>query len=158
MNNHFPNPKLDLSFERIIDVPRALVWKAWTTPEHLMPWFCPKPWSVIECQIDLRPGGIFSTKFRSPEGVDHLNIGCYLEVIDQQRLIFTDALLPDFRPSGVRFMTGVIELSDYENGTKYTATALHNNEEDCKKHEEMGFYTGWGTALDQLITYVKALG
>ncbi|EMN50426.1 toxin-antitoxin system, toxin component domain protein [Leptospira interrogans str. L1207] len=31
------DPKLDLVLERIIDVPRELVWKVWTTPEHLKP-------------------------------------------------------------------------------------------------------------------------
>ena len=34
-----PDSRLDLQFERIIDVPKELVWKAWTSPEHLMPWF-----------------------------------------------------------------------------------------------------------------------
>ena len=48
------DPKLDLSFERIVDVPKELIWKAWTTPKHLMPWFCPLPWHTIACEIDLR--------------------------------------------------------------------------------------------------------
>ena len=38
-------------------------------PQRLMPWFCPKPWRVVACSIDLRPGGIFSTTMQSPEGV-----------------------------------------------------------------------------------------
>ncbi len=31
-----PDPRLDLVLERVVDVPRELVWKAWTTPQHLM--------------------------------------------------------------------------------------------------------------------------
>ena len=45
-NQYQPNPQLDLTFERVIDVPRELVWQAWTTPKLLMPWFCPLPWKT----------------------------------------------------------------------------------------------------------------
>lgn len=96
---HQPDPKLDLLLERIVDVPRELIWKVWTTPEHLKPWFCPSPWKTIDCEIDLRPGGIFRTTMQSPEGQDFPNVGCYLEVIPNEKLSWTDALQPGFRPS-----------------------------------------------------------
>ena len=41
------------------DLPPDAIWRAWTTPALLMQWFCPRPWSVVECDIDLRPGGVF---------------------------------------------------------------------------------------------------
>ena len=53
------DPDLDLVLERVIDVPADLVWKVWTTPEHLVHWFVPKPWTVTACEMDLRPGGVF---------------------------------------------------------------------------------------------------
>jgi len=81
-----PDPRLDLSFERIVDVPKELVWKAWTQPQHLKPWFCPLPWRTIDCEIDLRPGGIFRTVMLSPEGKEYPNLGCYLEVIENKKL------------------------------------------------------------------------
>jgi len=37
-SNYQPDPRLDLVLERIVDVPQELVWKAWTSPEHLKPW------------------------------------------------------------------------------------------------------------------------
>ncbi len=74
------NAKLDLMFDRVIDVPRDAVWHAWTTPEHLKRWFTPAPWKTVDCEIDLRPGGIFRTTMRSPEGREFDNIGCYLEL------------------------------------------------------------------------------
>ena len=52
---------LDLVLERVIDVTPELVWRAWTQPKHLMQWFVPHPWSVSDCEIALRPGGIFRT-------------------------------------------------------------------------------------------------
>jgi uncharacterized protein YndB with AHSA1/START domain len=54
-----PDPKLDLVLERTLDVPRELVWTAWTTPAHIRQWFVPRPWTITDCEIDLRPGGVF---------------------------------------------------------------------------------------------------
>lgn len=142
-------------FERTVDVRPELVWAAWTKPEHIVHWFTPAPWKTIACEIDLRPGGIFSTTMLSPEGQEFPSAGCYLEVVENERLIFTDALKPGFRPGGEPFMTGIIEIESAGEGTRYRATALHKSEEDRKKHEDMGFEHGWGTALDQLVTYVK---
>lgn len=152
-----PDPKLDLVLERDIDVPVEMVWEVWTTPDHLKHWFCPRPWSVTKCEIDLRPGGIFSSTMRSPEGQEFPNLGCYLEVVPMQRLVFTDTLLPGYRPSPNPFFTAVLELKpNGTGGTRYTATAIHGNEETRKKHEEMGFHDGWGTVVTQMVDYIKA--
>lgn len=150
------DPTLDLVLEREIDVPVELVWKAWTTPEHLKEWFVPKPWSIVSCELDLRPGGIFSTVMRSPEGQEFPNLGCYLEVTPLERLVFTDTLLPGYRPAPKPFFTGVLELSRIGSGTRYKAIAIHGNEETRKNHEEMGFHDGWGTVATQMVDYIKA--
>ena len=149
------DPKLDLVLERVVDVPPELVWRAWTEPKHLMPWFTPAPWKTVDCEIDLRPGAIFRTVMRSPEGQDMDNSGCYLEVVANRRLIFTDALLPGFRPRDGGFFTGIVAIEPEGKGTRYTATAIHKDEAGRKSHEEMGFHSGWGTALDQLVAYAK---
>src|SRR5688572_6557076 len=111
------DPALDLVLERTIDVSPSLVWLAWTTPEHLKKWFTPAPWTTTDCEIDLRPGGIFRTTMRSPEGQEFPNVGCYLEVIPNQRLVWTDALLPGYRPSQEPFMTAIIALEPHGAGT-----------------------------------------
>ena len=162
---HQPDPKLDLVLERIVDVPPELVWAAWTTPEHLKHWFTPAPWKTVDCEIDLRPGGIFRTVMRSPEGQDFPNAGCYLEVVENERLAWTNALAPGYRPAGPStadaadcgaiVFTAVISLEPHARGTKYTALAMHGEEEGRKRHEEMGFHDGWGTVLDQLVVYMK---
>jgi uncharacterized protein YndB with AHSA1/START domain len=153
------DPRLDLVLEREIDVPRELVWKAWTTPEHLKQWFTPKPWQTVDCKIDLRPGGTFYTVMRSPEGEEFPGSGCYLEVVENEKLVWTSALLPGYRPSsedGLSF-TAVIMLESHGNGTKYTAIAMHKDEKNRGDHESMGFYDGWGTALDQLVALVRSM-
>jgi uncharacterized protein YndB with AHSA1/START domain len=88
------DPRLDLLLERIVDVPPEFVWTAWTAPEHLKKWFTPVPWQTVDCEIDLRPGGIFRTVMRSPEGEEFPHVGCYLEVIKSERLVWTVALAP----------------------------------------------------------------
>lgn len=149
----------DLVLERVVDVSPELVWKAWTEPEHVVKWFTPEPWSTTECQIDLRPGGIFRTVMRSPEGEDFPNVGCYLEIVPNRKLVWTDALEEAYRPAlpsphGFR-LTAALLLEPQGKGTKYTAIAMHGDAEGRKKHEEMGFHEGWGKALDQLVAYTK---
>ena len=163
-NFHQPDPKLDLVLERVVDVPRELVWIAWTTPEHVKQWFTPAPWTTVDCEIDLRPGGIFRTVMRSPEGQEFPNVGCYLEVIKNEKLVWTNVLAPGYRPSnrsseagecGEILFTAIITLEPHGNGTKYTALVLHKDEEGRKKHDEMGFQAGWGKALDQLVALTQ---
>jgi uncharacterized protein YndB with AHSA1/START domain len=153
---HDIDPRLDLVLERDVDVSPALVWAAWTEAERIKKWFTPAPWTTVECEIDLRPGGIFRTVMRSPEGEDHPNVGCILEVVERERLVWTDALLPGFRPSPKPFFTAVISLQPNGPGTRYTAIAMHRDEEGRAEHEKMGFHDGWGAALDQLVAHVSA--
>jgi uncharacterized protein YndB with AHSA1/START domain len=155
------DPKLDLVLERVVEVSPELVWAAWTEPKHLLVWFTPAPWKTIDCEIDLRPGGIFRTVMQSPEGENHPNLGCYLEVVPQKKLVWTDALEAGFRPTrqeaklGFRF-TAIISLEPHGKGTKYTATALHSTEAGRQKHADLGFAEGWGQALDQLVAHMKS--
>ena len=154
------NPELDLEFIRTVDLPANLIWDAWTKPELLMPWFCPKPWKTIACEIDLRPGGKFASTMQSPEGELFPNEGCYLEVIENKKLVWTDALTAGYRPAtkshlGFGF-TGVIQLEAQGEKTLYSAYALHALPEHRKQHADMGFEEGWGAALSQLIEFMKA--
>jgi uncharacterized protein YndB with AHSA1/START domain len=149
------NPKLDLVLERTLDVPRELVWTAWTTPKHMREWFVPKPWSITDCELDLRPGGIMRFTMRSPEGQDFPNTGCVLEVLPHERLVWTDTLLPGYRPAENPFFTAILSMEPQGSGTRYTAIAVHRDEAGRKKHEEMGFHQGWGTVADQLVAYIK---
>jgi len=158
-----PDPSLDLVLERTVDVPVELVWKAWTTPELLMQWFTPKPWKTVECTIDLKPGGRFATTMQSPEGENHPNEGCYLEVVENRKLIWTSALHAGYRPTlemggdhcGAFQFSAMIEMEPHGDGTKYTATAIHGDAEASKKHLDMGFHDGWGAAFDQLVELMK---
>jgi len=154
-----PDPKLDLVIERLVEVPRLSLWDAWTKAEHLKQWFAPAPWSVVDCEIELYPGGLFRTVLRSPEGSETPNVGCYLQILAGQRLVWTTALLPRFRPTANASLpiTAAVTLEDEESGTRYVAHAMHADEAGRQQHEEMGFYEGWNRILDQLIAYASKL-
>lgn len=161
--DHEVNPNLDLVLERSVDVPPDLVWRAWTEPELLKQWFAPRPWTTVHAEIDLRPGGIFKTVMRSPEGegTGGDDAGCILEVVRNRKLVWTSALGPGFRPQvggddDLPF-TAIVSMEPHGSGTKYTAIAIHRDETGKNTHEQMGFHDGWGTALDQLVEAVASL-
>lgn len=153
--------ELDLVIERTVDVSPELVFKAWTTPKHLMPWFCPKPYRTVECEIDLRPGGKFFTQMVDPTGNKlPANAGCYLEIVPNRRLVWTAALGPGYRPhdpaAAPWFFTAILTFEPHGNGgCRYTATAMHATKEAAGAHEKMGFSHGWGKVFEQLVEYVK---
>ena len=127
------------------------------SPKHIKKWWAPAPWTTIDCEIDLRPGGAFRTVMRSPEGQDFPNVGCILELIENERLVWTTALEPGYRPALDPFFTAIFTLEDHAGKTNYSVRVLHKDEADRKKHEDMGFQFGWSKCLDQLVEVVKQL-
>ena len=141
----------DLVLERIIKAPRMAVWRCWTDAELMPMWFCPKPWYVSDVKLDLRAGGASTMLMNGPAGEKFPNAGVYLEVVQGERLVFTDAFTSAWVPSGKAFMVGEIVLTDAPGGyTHYKATARHWNADDRAAHEAMGFHAGWAKAADQL--------
>jgi uncharacterized protein YndB with AHSA1/START domain len=151
----------DLVLERFVDVAPELVFKAWTTPKHLMPWFCPKPYRTVECEIDLKPGGRFFVQMVDPDGNRMPSApGCYLQIVPNRKLVWTTALGPGYRPldpaAAPWFFTAVLTFEPHGNGgCKYTATAIHASSKLAEAHEKMGFSQGWGKVIEQLVEYVK---
>jgi uncharacterized protein YndB with AHSA1/START domain len=148
----------DLVLERTIDAPPEKVYRAYTDAKILAQWFAPKPWRITDAVIEPRVGGRFNFLMHGPNGERFPNSGIFLEVVPNRRLISTDALTPNWKPSGAPFMVARIDLEPTADGkTRYTATASHWNEASMKQHEQMGFHEGWGTVADQLNELVKTL-
>lgn len=148
----------DLTLKRHFDAPPETVWKAWITPDLLKQWFCPKPWYVSEAVIDPRPGGVFNTVMNGPNGELMPNMGVILAIEPGRRLVTTDALTSDWRPTGLPFMVGDITLiPGADGGTDYVAVARHWNADTMKQHEQMGFEAGWNAAADQLADLLRTL-
>jgi uncharacterized protein YndB with AHSA1/START domain len=147
----------ELVLTRIINAPPEKVFQAWTTPEIMKQWFAPKPWTTARVELDLRPGGSTLVVMRSPDGNEFPNPGIYLEVVKNQRLVFTDAYTKAWEPSEKPFMTVVLTFDDAGDGrTKYSARVLHWTVADRDTHEKMGFHQGWGQCADQLEAVLNA--
>lgn len=125
------DPKTGLVIERIVDAPVARVWAAWTEPERL----------------------------KGPAGERQSYAGRFLEVVPQERIVWTIALGPGWRPvpasSDVPQFTAVVTMTPHGAGTKYTAVAMHKDPAARDQHDAMGFRDGWGAALDQLVELLR---
>lgn len=146
----------DLDLIRPLKARRAAVWRCWTEPALMELWFCPKPWRGTDFVLDLRPGGAFKSIIRGPEGeVFDNEPGVFLEVVPMERLVWTSALGPGYRPNIVPeegfAMTVILTFADAPGGgTLYHSRVLHADLKGRAAHEAMGFHDGWGAATTQL--------
>lgn len=147
----------ELVLTRIIDAPRDKLFRAWTDPDLLKQWFAPLPWTTPAAELDVRPGGSNLIVMRGPDGNEFPNRGVYLDVVENERLVFTDAYAKAWQPSEKPFMTVILTFVDQGGKTKYTACVRHWTVADRETHENMGFHTGWGQCTDQLAALVAKL-
>ncbi len=139
----------ELSITRVIDAPPAKVFSTWI--DRFEDWFAPRPWTIQADKIDFRSGGAFETTMHGPEGEVFSGKGVFLEVVENRKIVFTDAFSEGWQPSAEEpFFTGIITLEEQDGKTRYTATVRHWTDAACRKHDEMGFHPGWNQCLDQL--------
>ena len=150
-NSNTVPESLELVLVRTFDAPAARIYQAWTDPEILKQWFAPLPFTTPEAELDVRAGGENRVVMQDENGNRYPNVGVYLELIPNKKIVFTDAFTAGWKPSGKPFMAAEILLEELPDGkTKYTATARHWTLEDKEAHEKMGFHQGWGQCADQL--------
>lgn len=147
----------ELTIERFIAAPPAVVWDAWRDPAKLAIWWIPAP---IECRVvklDLRPGGGFETLMREGDGDWQPHVeAAFLEAIPNERLTFTTVLREGWQPIEPWLaITAILSFEAKDGGTLYSSRVLHRSPEDSAKHDEMGFQEGWGTALGQLAALLE---
>lgn len=150
------DPAFDLEITRVIRAPRQAVWNGWADADLFATWWLPAPSVLRVLDLDLRAGGAFRTEM-SDDGVafvPHMD-AVFLDVVELERIVFTTALVADWRPATRPFITSVITLSDHPDGTEYHATAMHKDAADRDTHSGLGFHAGWGLVLDQLAARVE---
>jgi uncharacterized protein YndB with AHSA1/START domain len=147
----------ELVLTRLINAPREKLFRAWTEPDLLCQWFAPLPHTTPRAELDVRPGGPSLIVMRSPDGIEMPMRGVYLEVVENQCIVFTNAYTTAWEPSDKPFMTVIVTFDDEAGQTRYTARARHWTIADRDTHEKMGFHRGWGQCADQLAALVATI-
>jgi uncharacterized protein YndB with AHSA1/START domain/DNA-binding transcriptional ArsR family regulator len=148
----------DFIVSRIIKAPRRVVWQAWTVPEHLEKWWCPKPMTCKVLTFDPRPSGAFDLLMRGQNGEEMPQTGAFLEIVAHERIVFTTALTDEWRPAASFLpITAIISMADEGSHTRYVTRVLYKNDEERQKLGDMRFEAGWSLATDQLAELVAQL-
>lgn len=120
----------------------------------------PKAWGrVSRAELDLRPGGVISIDIAGPDGQDFPNLGCILEVVPMERLVWTSMLFPGYRPAVFDDIpiTAIMTMESVGTGTRYVFTALHRDEADFENNKNSGWQQGTEIAVDQFVDHVIAM-
>ena len=120
----------------------------------------PRAWGrVAQAELDLRPGGIISIDIAVGDGREVPNVGCILEVVPMERLVWTSMLFPGYRPAVFDDVpiTAIMTMETVGTGTRYVFTALHRDEADREKNKESGWQEGTEIAVDQFVAHVLAM-
>ena len=160
MSSHQFDPQRDLRIQRVLHAPKERVWRAWTDPELLQKWWVPAPTVARIERFDPTAGGAFVTQM-SDDGenfVPHTD-GIFLLVEHESRIAFTNAISSSWHPAlpAPMGMTAEITLSSHPEGTDYLAIVRHADPQARAKHEELGFYEGWGAVTEALANLSESL-
>ncbi len=143
----------EVSFTRVFDARRELVWRAWTTPEHVQQWMLgPKGWTMPVCEIDLRPGGDWHFVWRRADGSEMSMRGVYREVTPPERLVHTERWGPEW-PETINTLT----LTEKGSRTTVTLTTLYPSKKDRDAALKTGMTDGLSVSYDRLATHLETM-
>lgn len=153
------DPARDLTLQRVIRAPLERVWDAWTTASLLQRWWTPAPTLTRVDRLDVRPGGGFVTQMSEDgqEYVPHTD-SVFLLVEPRRRLVFTNAVDSHWRPTTPApvAMTAEIVLGEHHEGTDYQAIVRHGDPDARRRHEQLGFFDGWGSVTAALAAVAES--
>jgi uncharacterized protein YndB with AHSA1/START domain len=141
---------LEFSATRVFAAPRALVFDAWTKPEHLPRWMTgPDGWSMPVCEVDLRVGGAWRFAWRREDGGEMEIHGVYREIVPPERLVTTESWGGDW-PETVN----TIVLTEQDGRTTVTQTTVFPSTEARDAALETGMRSGMTLSFDRLAAYL----
>lgn len=76
------------SISRVLDAPRALVFKVYTEPKHLEQWLSPPGFKTIHAAMDLRVGGTYHYGLEGPNGMQMWGKQVFREIVPNEKLVF----------------------------------------------------------------------
>lgn len=149
-----PAEQRSLRLTRTFDAPPSLVFKCWTDPARLAAWWAPRPFTMPQLTLDIRPGGKIEAVMRSPEGQEHGFDGEYIAVDEPARLEFRTRIRQD---GAILFENHhVVTFADDGDGTLLTLQVTLLSAEAGAAPYLSGMAQGWTMCLDQLAEVVVA--
>jgi uncharacterized protein YndB with AHSA1/START domain len=149
MSNKNDETNRTLTLKKVFEAPIELVWEAWTNSDHIMQWWAPPGMKINMVIHEFKVGGKWKYSMPMPDGSQFISEGTYLEIEEYKKIVTT----ADFKP-----MTEGVELHvSFEadsDKTNFTFSVIHATEEYCKAQEKMGFYNGWGSALNRMESVI----
>jgi uncharacterized protein YndB with AHSA1/START domain len=155
-------PQNAVVIDRRFDAPIGLIWKMWTDPEHFKAWYGPNGATIPVARMDVRVGGtrLVCMEMQTPNGAMQMWFtGEYLEVVEPERLVFTDSVsdengqvasptemgMPDDHPTTTEVR---VDLQDDGRGTRMvmTHTGIPSGSPAA---------AGWAMAFDKLAAHVE---
>ncbi len=138
----------ELHIARIIDAPRALLFRLWTDPQHVARWWGPQGFITIHCDMDIREGGAFRFGMRSPRGSEHWKVGVYREIVAPERIVFTFSWENPDGTTGHELLT-TVTFAEHGAKTKLTLRqAVFETMQQCDDHR-----AGWTSCLERFAEY-----
>ncbi len=152
----------DLVIERTFGAPPGVIWQMWADPEHVAAWYGPAGASISVVAMDVRVGGtrLLRMEVTTPDGIMQMWFaGEYLEVVENQLLVYTDAMSDEHgnvlspeqtgMPAGHPTTTEVrVALEPANGGTKMKLTHLGIPAGSPGA-------AGWAMALDKLAAHLS---
>lgn len=146
-----PNDRV-IVLTRIFDAPCDLVFKVWTQPEHMVQWFGPRDFTAHDVKVDLRQGGAWRVRIRSPEGRDYRMHGVYREIAPPRRLVFTHIWEAGHdSPDHETLITLNFEELDGKTKMIFHKAILESASERASQQN------GWSECMQRLNDYLRKL-
>jgi uncharacterized protein YndB with AHSA1/START domain len=146
----------EIRLTRLFDAPRALVFEAMHTPEHVKQWWgcLAEGYSVPVCEIDLRPGGAWRFVNRLPNGKEVAFHGVYREIARPERVVNTEIF--EEYPDVESVVTTI--LAEEKGKTRLTVTAAYPSVEVRDMVLKSGMDRGAALSYDRLEEVTTVLG
>jgi len=145
----------EIVMTRVFDAPRALVFKAFTTPELVKQWLLGPPgWSMPVCEIDLRVGGRYRYVWRHTNGNEMGMGGVYREIVAPEKVVATEKFDESWYPGEA---VGTILLIEQGGRTTLTQTVLYESREARDGVLKSPMESGVAAGYDRLATLLASM-
>lgn len=79
----------EIIISRTFHAPRALVWDAWTKPEHVVKWWGPRGFTTETKRHEFQVGGAWEHTMVGPDGTRFPNKSIFKEIVPQERIVYS---------------------------------------------------------------------